>query len=373
MAIMEVIVNKLNRRRNPVIDFNDKSNVVDVVVRGTTFESVDEIENALGKWYKDADGYYYWANGLKQNPEEAHVFNSYKDINQNLINWNDGVAQIPVEWRTTKGRGVKIAILDTGIFHTHEDFKNAISVYEDLTSVKDKIDYDGHGTHVAGIIGSRSQTINGLIGVAPDSDLFIYKVLFDEKDGTSENYQRFIQALEMAKQANVDIINMSFSLSLGDSPDETKKLLTEELRTKIKEITSENIAIVAAAGDKADLKNGNLFFPAVCDEVISVAAINQGYFDRNPIVHKNLNFVAPYLNYYSTFKEPQFYEFESGCSMSTAFISGILGLVIAANRKNKEKFSKSQLLSFMGQHSINLDQIDYNDNSKFSYNLKSIG
>ncbi len=70
MAQLQVIVNKLNKRRSPVTDFADKSNIVEVVNKDSIFESDGEITNILGKWYKDRDGYYYWEKGLIIQPDE---------------------------------------------------------------------------------------------------------------------------------------------------------------------------------------------------------------------------------------------------------------------------------------------------------------
>lgn len=64
MTQLQVIVNKLNRRKGPVADMSDKSNIVGTVPAGYVFESDFHITNMLGTWYADRDGYYYWGNGL---------------------------------------------------------------------------------------------------------------------------------------------------------------------------------------------------------------------------------------------------------------------------------------------------------------------
>ena len=64
MAQLKVIVNKLNRRRNPITQFSEKGNVSGTVLKGFQFESVKEEKNDLGTWYEDRDGNYYWGGGL---------------------------------------------------------------------------------------------------------------------------------------------------------------------------------------------------------------------------------------------------------------------------------------------------------------------
>lgn len=63
---MIVIKDKLNKRTAPVNNTADKSNVTGTVIKGFAFESVSTTTNALGIWYKDRDGYYYWGGGVKQ-------------------------------------------------------------------------------------------------------------------------------------------------------------------------------------------------------------------------------------------------------------------------------------------------------------------
>ncbi len=64
MAQLKVIVSKLNRRRTPITDFDEKRNVTGIVLKGFQFVSINEEKNALGTWYEDRDGNYYWGGGL---------------------------------------------------------------------------------------------------------------------------------------------------------------------------------------------------------------------------------------------------------------------------------------------------------------------
>jgi subtilisin family serine protease len=369
MATYKVNVNKLNLRSSPVKDFADKSNVMGVLLKDAIFKSVGVVENELGKWHVGTDGYCVSEKWL-ENVEL--IYNSYYSKKSTLTNWNENIPQLPAALRSTRGRGVKVAVLDTGLFQQHEDLADATDYFEDFTLVKDNTDYDGHGTHVSGIIAARSHAKNGLIGTAPDCELIVLKVLPDEKDVNSpDNYNNINDALNAAINQGADVINMSFSLNTesADASAEWQKSL-QQLKNKIKEITASNIIVVAAAGDKADLKEGNLFFPASEEGVISVATVSRGYFERNPIVNPNLNIVSPFTNYVSTYTSPSCYESLWGCSMSCAFISGIVALLISKNRIDaNQRFSKSEILSMLSEYDLPLDKMNYEDANNFCYHL----
>ncbi len=64
MVQLKVIVNKLNKRRAPINDFSDKSNISGMVYKGYLLTSIREETNVLGTWYMDKDGYYFWGGGL---------------------------------------------------------------------------------------------------------------------------------------------------------------------------------------------------------------------------------------------------------------------------------------------------------------------
>src|SRR5689334_5361676 len=64
MSQVKVIVNRLNKRKEPITDFADKQNIVGTVARGYIFEGQNTLSNNLGQWYVDRDGYYYWGGGV---------------------------------------------------------------------------------------------------------------------------------------------------------------------------------------------------------------------------------------------------------------------------------------------------------------------
>jgi subtilisin family serine protease len=103
------------------------------------------------------------------------------------------------------GKGVKVGVIDSGIDLEHSGFRGRIQKQVHYYSGCDK-DVDGHGTHVAGIIGAQD---NFFQGVAPDVEFGVYNVFpcSDKDKGTSDDI--ILKALEDAQKDGMNIINMS--------------------------------------------------------------------------------------------------------------------------------------------------------------------
>ena len=118
--------------------------------------------------------------------------------------------QAPKIWDQTKGKGITVAILDTGCDITHPDLKERIVGGSNFTNDdggKTDVykDYNGHGTHVAGTIAATKNN-NGVVGVAPEANLLIIKVL--DKNGSGQ-YEWIINGINYAIEQKADIISMS--------------------------------------------------------------------------------------------------------------------------------------------------------------------
>ena len=121
-----------------------------------------------------------------------------------------------------------------------------------------------------------------------------------------------------------------------------------------------NILLIAAAGDKADLERREGFLsPHLEKGVLSVAAINEGYLDRhNDVVC--FKYSGLFVNYFSTYIPPKFYEALPGCSMCTAFLSGIVAPVYFGQKMNgATSTSRAELLNLLNSCSIQPASFDY--------------
>ncbi|MBS4189581.1 S8 family peptidase [Bacillus sp. FJAT-49705] len=228
--------------------------------------------------------------------------------------------QAPKIWKDTKGKGVTVAVLDTGCDISHPDLKESIIGGRNFSS-DDKgnpelfKDYNGHGTHVAGTIAARENNL-GVVGVAPEASLLIVKVL--NKNGSGQ-YSWIINGINYAIEQKVDIISMS----LGGPND------VPALYEAIKKAVDNNILVVCAAGNEGDGDDSTdeFAFPGSYNDVISVASIN---LERRSSEFSNSNneidVVAPGEEILSTYLNGK-YATLSGTSMAAPHVSGALALI----------------------------------------------
>ncbi|CAH0343790.1 S8 family peptidase [Bacillus sp. CECT 9360] len=228
--------------------------------------------------------------------------------------------QAPKVWEKTKGKGITIAILDTGCEITHPDLKDRIIGGRNFTGDdqgnKDIfLDYNGHGTHVAGTIAA-VQNSSGVVGVAPEANLLILKVL--DKNGSGQ-YDWIIDGINYAVEQKADIISMS----LGGPED------VPELHEAIINAVKNKILVVCAAGNEGDGRDttDELGYPGCYNEVISVGAIDlerrSSDFTNS---HNEIDLVAPGEEILSTYLNGKYAKL-SGTSMATPHVSGALALI----------------------------------------------
>ncbi|MBO0588419.1 S8 family peptidase [Sporosarcina sp. E16_8] len=228
--------------------------------------------------------------------------------------------QAPAIWKETKGKGITVAILDTGCDSSHPDLQNQIIGGRNFTDDDGSnpdiyLDYNGHGTHVAGTIAAQKND-KGVVGVAPEASLLIVKVLNRKGSG---QYDWIIAGINYAIEQKADIISMS----LGGPTD------LPELHEAIKKALATNILVVCAAGNEGDGDDSTdeFAFPGCYNEVISVGAIN---LERSPSdftnSHNEIDLVAPGEKILSTYLNGKFATL-SGTSMAAPHVSGALALI----------------------------------------------
>lgn len=189
----------------------------------------------------------------------------------------------------TGSESVVVAVIDAGVDYTHPDLaaniwhdsagnpgydcvdidttlykQNNFTLYtgEDYTDVDtDPMDFNGHGTHCAGIIGAAANNLTGIAGVAHHCKIMPVRAGFQHTGRSSFEMDDIVRAIRYAADNGADVISMSFG---GSEPNPLEKEALDYA-------SSMGVILVASAGNDAlDMKK----YPAAFDNVIAVAAIN---------------------------------------------------------------------------------------------------
>jgi len=265
---------------------------------------------------------------------------------------NESIPQISIDtvaWASNyTGKGMKIAILDTGIDTEHEMFKDRTILSKSFNS-EGVNDLNGHGSHCAGIAAGNGK----YKGAAPDAYLLNAKVLTSKGSGTTSNIIAGINwALDpdgnSSTDDGADIISMSFGGPLTD--------LDGPLASAIRDAIDDGVVFVAASGNCR--KGCGSFFgvtmPGSMPEVITVGAVNENNalasFSSGDTFNNYIkpDVVAPGVNIMSATKNGG-YKSASGTSMSTPMVAGLIALML-----EKESLTHAQIKEKLENTAIDL-------------------
>jgi hypothetical protein len=133
--------------------------------------------------------------------------------------WHHSVIQTPAAWDISKGAGIKIGIMDSGIDTAHADLKNKIvltwNASGNTTNSADVPDYKGHGTWVAGTAAASTDNSIGVAGVAWSSTLIIVKV--DPANDGYASYSTIANGITFAANNGARVVNASYQASTSSS------------------------------------------------------------------------------------------------------------------------------------------------------------
>ncbi len=236
------------------------------------------------------------------------------------ITWGIARVNAPEAWNNSTGKNVKIAVLDTGISNSHPDLTVSGGINLIGKSKNNKWNDDnGHGTHVSGIIAARNNNI-GVVGVAPDAQLYAVKVLDTYGSGYISD---IIEGIDWAVQNKMDVVSMS----LGT------RIYSQAFNDTTANAYKAGILLVAAAGNSGDgnLSTDDVLYPAKFDSVIAVSAID--YNNIAPVWSADgseIELVAPGADIYSAWLDGSYVN-KSGTSMAAPFVSGVVALVKSKN------------------------------------------
>ena len=219
--------------------------------------------------------------------------------------------------RTSTGKGVRIAIIDTGVDKDHPDLRGRIIKSANFVEGGEKsFAQDAHGTAIAGVIGARANDGVGIFGIAPDAELFAAKACWypGAKNASAQcSSWTLAKALDFAIIAESQIINMSIS---GPADPLLERL--------IQAASSRGIVVVAAAAQDGDAPG----FPAAINTVVAVIASNAKGEVRLPAwAATKVLLAAPGIEILTTAPRES-YDFLSGSSLAAAHVSGVIALLL---------------------------------------------
>lgn len=269
---------------------------------------------------------------IKRNPRVEYVetdeivhttyYQNYQQINtlQQTIPWGIDRIDATTAQLYTKGSTINVGVIDTGIDYTHPDLSlNYKGGYNFVNKTTNPMDDNGHGTHVSGIIAALDNTI-GVVGVAPETNLFAIKVLNANGSGYMSDV---IAGIQWSADNSMKIINMSLGTSVP----------SKSLKNACDKAYNMGVLIIASAGNSGNSAGtgNNVNYPARYDSVVAVAATDinntRAWFSSTgPAVELS----APGVNIYSTLKGGT-YGYLSGTSMAAPHVTGVAALVMSYN------------------------------------------
>ncbi|GLQ49941.1 S8 family serine peptidase [Dyella flava] len=240
------------------------------------------------------------------NAQDAHPYNDpYVNLQRGFVETDAAIAQ-----NTSQGAGVHIAIVDTGADTMHPDLRGRISdTHNEVDDNASSFNRDSHGTEVAGIIAADGDNHRGIVGIAPQSIVSIYKACWYSQlpnSGARCNSFTLAKALAAIIDTNARIIN----LSLGGPADPLLGKLLDHLLSQGR--------IVVAALPPSGAVDG---FPDNAPGVIVVRTSS-----ASPAPPGVLS--APGNDILTT-QPGGGYDFTSGSSMAAAHVSGIAALLLS--------------------------------------------
>ncbi|WP_262059215.1 type VII secretion-associated serine protease mycosin [Streptomyces sp. STR69] len=237
-------------------------------------------------------------------------------------------------WAESTGKGVKVAVIDTGVDVKNKQLKSAVdaSKGENLLPPKNSkgeaidrgnsqgtTDTVGHGTRVAGIIAARPAKGTGFVGLAPDATIIPIKQNDAEGDGTAAT---LATAIRDAVAKGAGVINISQDTANAVAPD-------DRLRQAVDDALGKGVVVVASAGNDGLGGNVKVTYPASYDGVLAVAASDRN--NERASFSQSGEFVgvaAPGVDMISTVPGGGHCS-DNGTSFSAPYVAGVAALLKA--------------------------------------------
>ncbi|MBO1332708.1 S8 family serine peptidase [Streptomyces sp. VRA16 Mangrove soil] len=241
----------------------------------------------------------------------------------------------PKAWEAgLTGKGVKVAVLDTGYDATHPDLASRVTESKSFIEGQEVADRAGHGTHVTSTVGGSGAASDGKEkGVAPDATLAVGKVLSNEGSGTES---QIIAGMEWAaKDVKAKIISMSLGSSEGSDG-------TDPMARAVNSLSADTGALFVIAAGNA-YGPGTIGSPGAADSALTVGAVDSsdrraGFSSQGPRLGDDglkPDVSAPGVDILaarsSLTEGSGSYTTMSGTSMATPHVAGVAALLAQAH------------------------------------------
>jgi subtilisin family serine protease len=259
------------------------------------------------------------------------------------IDWGLKAHGVEAAWAKSRGKDVRVAVLDTGIDQQHfqgGDLKGVPLAMKNFTNSPNAYwDLNGHGTHTAGTIAAPLNG-SGVVGVAPLARLLVGKVLGDTGSG---NGSWIAAGIDWSVAQGAELVSMSLGSPQADNT----------IYQAIKRAVAAGVHVVCAAGNEGGVPGQNTVgYPARFREVMAVGAYAEnGLIAKFSSQGPEVDIACPGQQILSTYKNGSYARL-SGTSMATPFAAGLMALLLAYRRDNGlAKLAPAELITFFEQRS----------------------
>ncbi|GAB3447900.1 type VII secretion-associated serine protease mycosin [Phycicoccus ginsengisoli] len=232
-------------------------------------------------------------------------------------------------WTLATGRGVVVAVVDSGVDARNAHFKGALvagrSFVPKLPADRDDL---GHGTAVAGEIVARGVKGSGLVGLAPEAKVMPVRVFYSDDEtsrskGVGPRPDRIAAGIRYAADHGAKVVNVSMSTPTDNAG----------LRDAVAYATSRGALVVASAGNRnvSENKNDSLRYPAAYPQAVAVAAVDASDTVGEGSIHgPHVDVAAPGTRILTTYLDAGdclLEQEEESTSFATAYVSAAAALL----------------------------------------------
>ena len=260
---------------------------------------------------------------------------------------NQWAYQLYPQQKRLTGKGVKIAIADSGI-SSHAEFNGKDIQGADFTHSSGIYDSKNHGTAMAGIIGARGMDFTG---IAPEAQLFVYKIDDGSRLISPQAVTAAINSLIDYNQRNpndkIAVLNLSYGVSGGGDM---------ALTQAINRAYEAGIFIVCPAGN---VGYPGVYYPANLATTVAVGAMSwdRTHVSTNSSYGKEIDFISPGERIYTTAADGK-YTLINGTSAAAAFVSGTAALVVEGFKNKYGRYpTVEEIKAYLIKASVELPNV----------------